>query len=234
MSQGTSPAVAFDQSHAAEYDKRFAKIAPIRDALNLLMSAAFSSLPADAHILCVGAGTGAEIIYLADRFPQWQFTAVDPSGPMLNVCKLKTAEAGIASRCTFHEGYLDTLPPSAPFHAATSLLVSHFILDIEARIAFFRGIASRLLPNGSLVNADLSADTQSATYQSLLELWVQTMLVGELTPESIANMRKAYEKDVALLPVNQVADIMESGGFETPLRFYQSILIHAWYAKVKG
>jgi tRNA (cmo5U34)-methyltransferase len=91
-------------------------------------------------------GTGAEIVYLAQRFPQWRFTAVEPSAPMLEVCRLRAEEHGIASRCVFHEGYLDSLPPSEAFDAATSLLVSQFILEREARSDFFRTIAERLRP----------------------------------------------------------------------------------------
>ena len=63
------PAVVFDQERASSYDKRFAKLAPLRDALHLLMRVILSELPTDAHILCVGVGTGSELIYLAQNFP---------------------------------------------------------------------------------------------------------------------------------------------------------------------
>lgn len=86
-------------------------------------------------------GTGSELIYLAQRFPQWHFTAVEPSAPMLDVCRRRVEACGIASRCVFHEGYLDSLPGSGAFDAATSLLVSHFILERGARSNFFRAIA---------------------------------------------------------------------------------------------
>ena len=90
--------VAFDQAHAAAYDQRFAKLAPMRDALHLLISAVLADLPADARILCVGAGTGHELIYLALKFPQWRFAVVEPSAPMLEVCRRKAEECGITPR----------------------------------------------------------------------------------------------------------------------------------------
>lgn len=72
----------FDQQ-AATYDTQWAKTAPIRNSLHLLLSSMFAELPEDAKILCVGVGTGDELIYLATRNPGWTFTAVEPSGGML-------------------------------------------------------------------------------------------------------------------------------------------------------
>lgn len=230
MQRQESP-VAFDQAHAAVYDQRFVKLAPMRDALHLLISAIFADLPAEARILCVGAGTGHELIYLAQKFPQWRFAVVEPSAPMLEVCRRKAVECGIAPRCLFHEGYLDSLPLSAAFDAATSLLVSQFILVPETRTGFFRAIAARLRPGGYLASADLASDTASATYQSLLEVWLRLMRETGSPPEQLERLRVTYGRDVALLPVEQVSSIIASAGFETPVLFLQTGLIHAWYTR---
>lgn len=226
-----APPIAFDREHAAAYDARFAKLAPMRDALHLLISAVFADLPAEARILCVGAGTGHELLYLAQKFPRWRFTAVEPSGPMLEVCRRKAEERGVASRCVFHEGYLDSLPPSAVFDAATSLLVSQFILAPEAAGGFFRAIAERLRPGGYLVSADLAADTASANYQSLLEVWIRLMRETGSAPEQLEKLRVTYGRDVAVRSMEQISSIVASGGFETPVLFLQTCLIHAWYTR---
>jgi tRNA (cmo5U34)-methyltransferase len=226
-------AAFFDQTVANKYDQQFARLAALRDALHLLIGALFSDLPAEARVLCVGAGTGAELLYLAQKFPQWHFTAVEPSAPMLEICRRRAAECGIASRCVFHEGYLDALPPSEPFDAATSLLVSQFILEPELRTHFFRAIAERLQPGGILASADLASDVTSATYQSLLEIWLRLMKTSDFTDEKLAQMRAAYGRDVALLSLEQVSAIIAAGGFGTPVLFLQTGLIHAWYATRK-
>ena len=219
----------FDQQ-AATYDQQWARLAPLRDALNLLIGAVFSDLPDNARILCVGAGTGAEILYLAQKFPQWHFTAVEPSAPMLAVCRRRAEEAGIASRCEFHCGYLDSLPSSKAFDAATSILVSQFILGNAARVDFFRAIANRLRPGGQLVSADLASDVNSEAYQSLLEVWLRMMTAAEVTEEMRERMRTTYGRDVAVLPPEDVASLIMSGGFKAPVLFHQAGLIHAWYA----
>jgi tRNA (cmo5U34)-methyltransferase len=225
------PPAAFGPEHAAAYDQRYAKLAPMRDALHLLTSAVLADLPAEARILCVGAGTGAELIYLAEKFPQWRFAVVEPSAPMLEVCRRKAEACGITSRCVFHEGYLDSLPPAPAFDAATALLVSQFILAPEARVGFFRTIAARLKPGGYLVSADLASDLTSANYQSLLEVWLRLMRETGSSPEQLEKLRDAYGRDVAVLPLEQVNAIIASGGFDTPVLFLQTCLIHAWYAR---
>ncbi len=58
----------FDKQ-ASSYDQQWSKMA-IKDALHLLTGTVLSELPPKAKILCVGAGTGAEILYLAQKFPE--------------------------------------------------------------------------------------------------------------------------------------------------------------------
>jgi len=229
--QNHEPPAAFGPTHAATYDGKYAKLAPMRDALHLLTSAVLADLPAQARILCVGAGTGHELIYLAQKFPEWQFTAVEPSVPMLDVCRRKADECGITSRCVFHEGYLDTLPASQPFDAVTSFLVSQFILDPNARTNFFRTIANRIQPDGYLISANLASDTSSKAYQSLLDVWIRLMRETGSPAEQLEKMRTVYGRDVAVLPPEQISAIIAAAGFETPILFLQTGLIHAWYAQ---
>ena len=223
--------IVFDEERAASYDDIFAKIAPMRDALHLLTRFVFSDLRAEARILCVGAGTGAEILYLAEAFPQWRFTAVEPAAPMLAICRRRAEEAGIASRCSFHAGYLDSLPAADPFDAATCLLVSHFLLEKDARGGFFRQIAARLQPGGYLVSADLASDMTSPAYRSLLEMWKRMFLHCGVPPEKVEQSGAEHGRDVAVLPPSDIAAIISSGGFNAPTLFFQTLLIHAWYAR---
>lgn len=167
--------VIFDQKRAASHDKRFAKLAPMREALHLLTRMIFTALPTESRVLCVGAGSGPELFYLADAFPEWTFTIVEPSSAMLTVCRGRAKESGIINRFTFHEGYLETLPDSDPYDAATCILVSQFLLEPEKRINLFHHISKRLMPGGLLVNADLASDMSSLKYQNLLEIWTRTM-----------------------------------------------------------
>lgn len=221
----------FDQQ-AATYDQKWSELAPINSALHLLAAAVLAKLPATASILCVGAGTGAEILYLAKKFPGWSFTAVEPSTPMLEVFRGRATEAGIASRCTFHAGYLDSLPPTTnAFDAATAFLVSQFILDRQERSQFFQGIAGRLNPGGILISSDLAGDLNTPDCQDLLNVWFTLMKGNGVSAEEAEKMREAYTRDVAVLPPQEVREIIKGGGFELPVLFFQTGLIHAWYSR---
>ena len=150
-------------------------MAPINNGLYFLLESVFAELPSEARILCVGVGTGKELIHLANRFPGWRFTAVEPSGVMLDVCRHQVDEAGITDRCYFHEGYLDSLPTEENHDAATCFLVSQFILEKEARSEFFQQIANRLKPGGILASSDLSAEVGSESFEALLRIWQRVM-----------------------------------------------------------
>lgn len=223
--------IVFDQERAANHDQQFAKLAPMRHGLHLSIAMVLSDLPDDARILCIGVGTGPELIYLAQHFPQWQFTAVEPAAPMLDICRQKAKEFGIASRCTFHEGYLDSLPSSDAFDAATCISVSHFMTQRDERRNFFRQISARLRPNGYLVSSDMASDMSTPAYKSLLDVSRRMFQYAEMPAGEIETIIGAHGQQIAVLPTQDVESIIALSGFDTPVLFFQTFLIHAWYAK---
>lgn len=220
----------FDQQ-AAGYDTQWARMAPIRESLLFLLETVFADLPDDARVLCVGAGTGAEIAHLARRFPRWRFLALDPSQRMIDACRARAERDGFIDRCDFHAGVLETLPGDAGFDGATCFLVSQFLLDRRARTAFFAGIATRLRSGGILAWADLAWDTAAADYPAMLQLWMRTMSGAGVDDTAIDRMRIAYSRDVAVLPPDRVAALVAEAGFAAPLRFHQAGMIHGWCAR---
>ena len=229
--QKQEPSTLFGQERAASYDEVQAKVAPIMDALRLLVYLSLSDLPPEARILCVGVGTGAELFALATACPRWRFTAVEPAAPMLETCSRKAAELGVADRCKFHLGYLDSLEETGPFDAATCLLVSHFLTDRKERTAFFGQIATRLRPGGLLASADLAAELNSPAFTTLLPVWRKMLVHSGQPAEVVESYLAALRGGVAVLPPSEVASIIEAGGFQDVTAFFQSLLIHGWISK---
>ena len=220
----------FGAQHAANYDARWAPLAPLRDSLHLQMRFILQELPASARVLCVGAGTGAELLALAASFPGWRFVAVDPSTPMLEVCRRKAAEAGIAARCEFHAGFVHELPLGEPLDAATAILVSQFITDRAQRIQFFGELAQRLRPRGVLITADLTS-APPGRHEPLLGVWQHMMRHVGASEDQLQAMLATYGREVALLPEAGLEALLLEAGFVAPVRFSQSLLIHAWFAQ---
>ena len=218
-------------NQAAGYDTQWARMAPIRESLHFLLEPVFADLPEDARLLCVGAGTGAEIAHLARRFPRWRFLALDPSAQMIEVCRTRAQREGFLDRCDFHVGLLDSLAGGAAFDGATCFLVSQFLLDPGARTAFFAEIGKRLRSGGVLAWADLAWDTNAPDYPAMLRLWLQAMSGAGLDDAAIERMRTGYARDVAILPPDRVAALVADAGFDAPLRFHQAGMIHGWCAR---
>lgn len=216
---------------ASTYNARNQKLALIKDCLHQLIHVAFLDLSENSHILCVGAGTGTELLYLAKTFPNYTFTVLEPSKAMLDICKEHIREAGFINRCTFHNGYLETLTNTRPYNGATSILVSQFILDKQARCNFFKQIYEKLYNNGTLISADLSADISSSSYQKLLNNWVKLTNNYESSNDLALKLQEAYSKSVSVLPPYKIQEIIEDAGFKEVTLFFQSLLIHSWFAK---
>jgi tRNA (cmo5U34)-methyltransferase len=77
----------FNTEAARAYDKRNRALAPIADCMHFLIQLVLRQLPTTAHVLCVGVGTGPEILHLSRTFPNWTFVGIDPSASMLEVCR---------------------------------------------------------------------------------------------------------------------------------------------------
>lgn len=221
----------FNKKAAESYDERFQKIRPIRDNLNFLIRLVLEDLPADARILCVGAGTGIEIVELATAYPQWRFTGLDPSGPMLDVCRGKLSKHGLVDRCKLVHGYVSDLPPGGAFDAVLCLLVTQFVTNSAERQQMFNDMAGQLKSGGYLINAEISDNMSSAAFLDIFEKWKAMHRYAGATAVEAENIGKALNEHVAVEPPAAIERYLRRSGFSQPVEFFQSLLIHAWYAR---
>lgn len=220
----------FDQQ-APNFDKQWEKMSQIHEGLYFLMESLLLELPQEARVLCVGAGTGREVKVLAKHNPAWEFTVVEPSAEMIAQCHDSLAVDELTSRCEFHEGFLDTLPPGHPHDAATCFNVSHFLLERVQRVELFADIAQRLKRAGLMISSDLCFDTQAPNYQTMLPFWFSVMSGADISPENIERMKSSYDKDVAIASPHEILSIITEAGFQDATPFYQAGLIQAFFAR---
>lgn len=225
-----SPPIHFDEDMAKRYDERNSKFAPISDCLHFLTRLVLDKLPAKAHVLCVGVGTGAELLMLAQARPEWTFVGVDPSLPMVEVCRQRAAKAGIADRCELVQGYVQDLSAKAEFDAALSFLVAHFVPRAE-RIGFIQNMTKRLRPGGHLVTAEISYDLDSNEYPAMLENWTSMQGLTGGNAESLASLPKILKETLSVLSPSETERIWREAGITCPIRFFQALMIHGWHGK---
>lgn len=227
MTERKSPPDFFTQELAERYDERNSKLSPISKNLIFLTRLILENLPTQAKILSVGAGTGNEILSLAESQPQWTFVAVEPSLSMLNVCRRRLQDAGLLHRCELVHGFAEDLPAQAEFDAALAFLVGHFVKR-EDRAAFYGSMSSRLRPGGFLVNAELSYDLESPEFPPMLKNWESIQRLMGATSESLAGLSQQLKNVLTVLPPAQVEGLIRQSGIPLATRFFQSFMISAW------
>ncbi|WP_205965334.1 class I SAM-dependent methyltransferase [Pseudooceanicola onchidii] len=224
-----APRVAFDKDMAKGYDARNSALAPISDNMHFLIQLALDDLPDTARVLCIGVGTGAEILSLARARPGWRFVGVDPSSAMLDVCRDRLEAEGLMDRCELIEGYVQDAP-SDTFDVVLSVLVAHFIQRAD-RPAFYTAIRERVKPGGAYVTAEICQDFDSPDYPVLLENWKRVQARMGATPESLEKLPELLRTNLGVLSPHDTRALLGAAGFTRVTGFYQAVMIRGFIAQ---
>ncbi|MBN3793059.1 class I SAM-dependent methyltransferase [Burkholderia sp. Ac-20353] len=255
MSLPTS-AAKFDPARANEYAEQSRIALAGYDACHELTACMLASTigARDAQVLVAGAGgTGQEILVCAALEPDWRFTAVDPSAPMLALARANVEAAGFGTRTRFVEGEVDTLPleaatrsspdarsngqqddgSSAPqdarFDGATLIGVLHHLPGDDAKAALLHAIARRLKPGAPLVVA--GNYRRYADHPRLLDAWQQRWRMKGATPDAVREkLAKILQGADPPATEEAVHRLLDDAGFDAPLRFFASLFWGAWIA----
>jgi len=220
----------FAKEASQAYDEKNRKLAPIADGMHFLIRLVLNGLPVRSRVLCVGVGTGAEILSLSQAFREWTFLGIDPSAEMLEVCTERLKNSGVLDRCELVQGYVQDLPPEANFDAGLSILVGHFV-QREERLRFYQNITRRLRPGGYFVNTEISFDLDSAEFPSMLKSWKEVQSLMGATPESLASLPTLLRDPLTVLPPAETESLIQQSGIPTPIRFFQALMICGWYGE---
>lgn len=223
---------AFDADAARGYDASIRDNVPGYDALHeLTVSLLRAELGAKARVLCVGAGTGEEIVRLGAASPGWRLVGVDPSPEMLATAERRVAAAGLAARVDLRAAYAHELPAEERFDGATLLLVMHFLADDGAKLALLRSVAERLAPGAPLVLADLHGDPGTDGFRRLEAAWRRRLLDRGMPPGDVDGMLRRVAESVAFVPAERIAALLGEAGFEEAVSFFRGLLFGGWVAR---
>lgn len=220
----------FDEDRADAYDDRIRRIAPGYDVLHDVVSSVMeTTLGAEAHLLVVGAGTGAEIAAMGTAQPDWQFTAVDPSSEMLERCRRRMAGTDLEERVEYVCESVEDLSSSRRFDAATSVFVSHFLEDRDAKLRFFGSIARWLRTGAPFVFADLHARGEGS--DAVWDAWKSWFFRTGALDEEVDRVFSKMEAEISFVPEAELDRIVQTAGFDPTTRIYQCFLWGAWWTR---
>ena len=179
------------------------------------------------RVLVAGAGTAQEVVTIGALEPSWRFVAVDPAEPMLTLARDRLAAAGLSERVSFHLGYVEDLPPTTAFDAATLIGVLHHLPGIAAKRAILAAIAGRLSTGAPFVLA--CNHRPYASQPLLLAAWRQRWRMHGAAPDEIeAKLAKIQQGADPPESEDAVADLLAEAGFAPPTRFFASLFWGAW------
>jgi tRNA (cmo5U34)-methyltransferase len=200
------------------YDEHIRKLIPGYELFHSQVNALLKTyVPAQANILVVGCGTGYELQYLAEQFPQWHFTAIDPAPNMIDKAKKHIDRSGLASQIECIVGDTSTLKNSnKTFDAALAILVSHFV-PVDVKAQFFQDIANSLSNTAICLSVEL---TGFETLQQLESLKTLTLASG-LNVKQVQVMADRITQDFALVSAEEIIELYQQAGFSLVKSFAQ-------------
>ncbi|MBR5556838.1 MAG: class I SAM-dependent methyltransferase, partial [Acinetobacter sp.] len=178
----------FNSQHVVDgYDLHIRKLIPGYEVVHQQIQALLKThVHEKAHVLIVGCGTGYELGYLLQMFPQWTFTATELSGTMLDKAQQYLQPFNAVDRVEFILGDIDSLASECLYDAALAILVSHFIA-IPEKPNFFDSIYVRLKPSAIFMTFDLTAIESEQDLESLENI---AQINGLTAPQAKAMTRR--------------------------------------------
>lgn len=229
----TRSADKFDTSRANEYARQsriaLAGYDACHDLAACMLAATLGPLRG-AKVLVVGAGgTAQEIIAMAALEPDWRFTAVDPSAPMLEAATQQLQANDLLGRTDVHLGHVEDLPAQASFDAATLIGVLHHLNGDDAKRQILRSVQARLKPGAPLIVA--GNHYAYASQPLLLQAWGQRWRQQGASAEEVkAKLGKILQGADPPHSEAAVQALLHEAGFGEATRFFSSLFWGAWLA----
>lgn len=216
-----------DKGAIASYAEGPPRYLPGFDAMHRMAGILLDEVvPAEAQILVLGAGGGLEISALAQAYPAWRFTGVDPARPMLDLAE--AALAPFRERVDLIEGVIDDAP-AGPFDGATCLLTLHF-LDRAERIRTLRAIRERLKPGAPFVVVHSSFPQEAQARDRWLDRYAAFALASDAPTEQVTQARSAVAASLSLFTPAEDEAMIREAGFADVEPFFAAFTWHGWIA----
>ena len=165
--------------------------------------------PPTAHVLDLGAGTGALSAAILAGLPEARVTLFDVDTAMLDEARRRLAP--FAERVDFREAsFLEPLPAA---DAVVASLALHHVHDLSAKVDLYRSIHDALAPGGVLLNLD-AAITEGARLNALtFDRWAVRMAEHGMTEAEARGHFAAWAGEDRYFPLDEELAALRRAGF---------------------
>jgi tRNA (cmo5U34)-methyltransferase len=227
----TSSASKFDETRAAEYAVQSRIALAGYDACHELAACLLSATlgrGTAARILVVGAGgSGLEVLTAHRLEPKWQFTAVDPSPPMLNLARAAVQDAGLTASTNFLLGTIQDVPTEFKYDGATLVGVIHHLPGRDDKCAILAAIADRLKPGAPFILAGNRGAYEG--HPLFLSAWRARWRLSGATDEDIeTKIGKILQGADPPASDSEIEALLSESGFRAPRLFFSSLFWGGW------
>lgn len=215
-------------SDVGTYAERVARNVPALHELHLLTSLLLAEhVPEAGHVLVLGAGGGLELRALAESHKAWQFTGVDPSGPMLDQAHATMGD--LADKVRFIEGYVDDAQVG-PFDRAVCLLTLH-VLPRDERLRTLQQLGRRLRPGAPLVVAHHSFSKDSGQSNRWLRRYARFLTTRGMPADQAERAIEIMKEHLPVISPEQDEPVLREAGFHVDQLFFAAFTFKGWIAR---
>jgi tRNA (cmo5U34)-methyltransferase len=166
-------------------------------------------VPPTAHVLDLGAGTGALSAAILGGLPSARVTLLDVDTAMLDEARRRLAP--VSERVRFGEAsFLDPLPAA---DAVVASLALHHIHDLDAKTELYRSIHEALVRGGVFLNLD-AVITEGARLNALtFDRWAARMVEHGMTDAEARGHFAAWAAEDRYFPLDEELAAIRRAGF---------------------
>ena len=209
------------------YDQHIRKLIPGYELVHQQILAILQAhLAKDAHVLIIGAGTGYELGYLLQAFPNCTFTVTELSQPMLDKAKDYVAPWNSDSRVHFVLGSHTEFDHAPQFDAVLSILVAHFV-PFSEKPAFMKAVEMCLKPKGVFLSFDLTHFSFTQEAEALSHM----CRMNGLVEKQVQAMQSRMSDDFYALSAEETLDLLREAGFSQTHSFTQVLCYQGFIAQ---
>jgi tRNA (cmo5U34)-methyltransferase len=166
-------------------------------------------VPPTAHVVDLGAGTGALSAAVLGGLPGARVTLVDVDTAMLDEARGRLAP--FAERVRFREAsFLDPLPAADAMVASLAL---HHVHDLDAKTDLYRSIHEALVPGGVFLNLDAAITDGPRLNALTFDRWAARMAEHGMTDSEARGHFAAWAAEDRYFPLDEELAALRRAGF---------------------